>query len=233
MGRISFEAYGAQAGTAMSETEQAGRYTGQAKAERLIGPDLVAKMDLSKTDTLLDIGCGPGLIARMLAPRVKRVVVLDHPNIIRHLRPKVRGRNISLIAGDFMSTNFKRQFEKVIIYSVLHYLSTPEDALAFVDKACSLLKPGGRLLIGELANRDLKDRFANSAAGKRFDKTWQKTKGRVMKPIDDPEHFPINDAFVLDLQRHLRAQGLHAWLLPENPALPFGNTREDLLVARP
>jgi 2-polyprenyl-3-methyl-5-hydroxy-6-metoxy-1,4-benzoquinol methylase len=232
MGRKSFDIFGALAGTKLSETEQAGRYSTQKKDEMRVAPDVARKLDLRKTDTLLDVGCGPGIVARRLAPRVKRIVVLDHPNTIKHLRPKVRKLNFGFVAGEFMEAKFNRRFDKVLIYSVLHYLSTPDDAIAFVSKAADLLKPGGRMLVGELANRDLKARFVDSKAGKRFNRQWRKNTGRAVS-IDDPEHFAIDDAFVLHLQRHFREKGFHAWLLPEDPDLPFGRTREDLLVVRP
>lgn len=220
------------AGTSLSETQQAGRYSNQSADEKRIAPEVARKLDLQKTDTLLDIGCGPGVVARLLAPKVRRLVALDHPNTIKHLRPKVKGRNFDFIAGEFLETPISKRFDKVLIYSVMHYLSTPEIAFAFVDKAASLLKPSGRMLVGDLTNLDMKARFNGSKAGERFNRVWRKNIGKGVS-FEDTEHFTMGDAFALELVGHFRAKGLHAWLLPQAPNMPFGNTREDLLVVRP
>lgn len=43
---------------------------------------------------------------------------------------------------------------------------------------------------------------------------------------------PDFDDFLLILMACLRKRGCHACLLPQPPDLPFGHTREDLLVLR-
>ncbi len=232
MGRKSFEAYGALAGSPLSETQQAGRYSTQVKDERRIAPDVAQKLRLRKTDTLMDIGCGPGLVTRMIARRVRRVVAMDHPSTIRHLRPKVQGLNISLIAGDFLTTAVPRRFDKVLVYSVVQYATSHSEALAFLDKAAELLKSGGMMLVGDLPNVDMKRRFNESPAGRRFNKSWRKKAGAV-PTIEDDETYPIDDAFVAEILLHFRAKGFQAWVVPQPRDLPFAFTREDMLLVRP
>lgn len=232
MGRKSFEAYGALASLLLSETQQAGRYSTQAKDERRIAPDVARKLRLSKTDTLMDIGCGPGLVTRMVARRVRRVVALDHPNTIRHLRRKVQGLNISLIAGEFLATTVSRKFDKVLIYSVVQYLASRSEALAFIDKAADLLKPGGMMLVGDLPNVDMRRRFNESPAGKRFNKIWQRNRGAA-PIIEDDEKYSIDDTFVVEVLLHFRSKGFQAWVMAQTSGLPFAFTREDLLLVRP
>jgi hypothetical protein len=38
---------------------------------------------------------------------------------------------------------------------------------------------------------------------------------------------------VLALLARARAQGFHAWVLPQDAALPMGNRREDVLIRKP
>ncbi|MFA5460952.1 MAG: methyltransferase domain-containing protein, partial [Sulfurimonas sp.] len=39
--------------------------------------DFISRMDISKNDTVLDIGCGPGTLAIPLAKMVKEVIAID------------------------------------------------------------------------------------------------------------------------------------------------------------
>jgi SAM-dependent methyltransferase len=235
MGRASFEAYGKLANSSLSLTQQAGRYPVQAEAERLIAPDVAAKLELLPSDTLVDIGCGPGTILRALAPTVASATGIDHPDTINQLRPRVAGTNVALLAGNFLDLKVDVRATKVVAYSVIQYTASPEEARRFVDKALALLEPGGRLLVGDLPNVDLRRRFQGSEEGRRFDIEWKRlAKGGDAGPVlDDSEQFVVDDAFVAGLLLHCRSKGFDAWLVRQAPDLPFGNTREDLLVRRP
>lgn len=234
MGRASFEAYGQLASTSLSFTQQAGRYPVQAEAEKLIAPDVAAKLDLSASDTLIDIGCGPGTILRALAALVATATGIDHPDTIAQLQQRVRGSNITLIAGNFLDLDIQTPVTKIITYSVIQHTATQEEALRFLDKALGLLAPGGRLLVGDLPNADLRRRFQASEEGKRFEVEWRRlAQGSSAPVLNDSEVYDIDDAFVMRLLLHCRLKGFDAWLLRQPPELPFGHTREDLLVRRP
>jgi SAM-dependent methyltransferase len=234
MGRASFEAYGQLANTQLSLTQQAGRYPVQVEAERLIAPDVAAKLELSPSDSLIDIGCGPGTILRALAPLVARATGIDHPDTIGRLRQRVQAEKVTLIAGNFLDLAVSASASKIIIYSVIQYTASQEEAVRFLDKALSLLEPGGRLLVGDLPNLDLRRRFQASEEGKRFDAEWRRlAKGSSGPVLNDSELYDVDDAFVTRLLLHCRSKGFDAWLLRQPPELPFGNTREDLVVRRP
>ena len=228
MGRKSFEAYGALAKSALSPTQQAGRYSNQTKAEGLIAPDVADKLQLGKSDVLVDIGCGPGKITLQLAPLVLHVKAIDHPEIVKRLHAP----NLATIGGNFLDLEMTGTATKVLIYSVMHYLSSADEALAFIAKAAALLEPQGRLLVGDLPNVDRKRRFMASEAGKAFDAEWRKNPGEAPR-IEDSESYAITDMLLLDWLKDFRARGFDAWVLPQNPELPFGHTREDLLIVRP
>lgn len=234
MGRASFEAYGQLASTSLSLTQQAGRYPVQAEAEKLIAPDVAAKLDLSASDILLDIGCGPGTVLMALAPLVARATGIDHLETITKLRQRVQNHNIALIAGNFLDLDIQAPASKIVAYSVIQYAASADEALRFLDKALGLLLPGGRLMLGDLPNVDLRRRFQASEEGKRFEVEWRRVAHNGSAPVlNDPEGYGVDDAFVMRLLLHCRSKGFDAWLLRQPPELPFGHTREDLLVRRP
>ena len=43
----------------------------------------------------------------------------------------------------------------------------------------------------------------------------------------------FNDKNVLQIISHIREKGLHAYLLSQPGDLPFGHTREDILIEKP
>ena len=117
MGRRSFEAWGGLAGTLLSARLRAGRFTAQAADERRIPSDVVRKLALTPSDTLLEIGCGPGRLLRPLSKRVREITGIDHPATIARLATELKG--LTLIGGNFLDLQLKRRFTKVLVYAVI------------------------------------------------------------------------------------------------------------------
>jgi 2-polyprenyl-3-methyl-5-hydroxy-6-metoxy-1,4-benzoquinol methylase len=239
MSGVTFENYARLASSSLSKTEKAGRYSVQAEAERLIPMDVAAKLDLKATDSLLEIGCGLGNILVPLAARVARSAGIDHPHVIAELSKRSVDVGLDLFRGNFLTVDVPGTFDKVLVYSVLHCLSDRDEVRHFADKAMALVAPNGRLLLGDIPNSDLKRRFHVSPEGMTFQKEWQErldvsrsTASPVPLIEKDTATATFGDASILDLIRHFRERGHDAYVLPQPAELPFGHTREDILVLR-
>lgn len=241
MSRASFETFGDLAASGLSDTEKAGRHGIQAKEEKNIVADVIAKLALGADDDLLEIGCGTGNLLIPLAFRVNAAVGIDHPNMIAALEKRFPDPRVSGVAGDFMEIGLERKFSKILIYSVLHYLSNDDEVFAFIDRAVALLRPGGRLLIGDLANDDRKRRFNESERGRRFNADWRakmkeggpgETAARLFAQMaSDDKRVPITDALVVGILQRYRRLGYDAFVIPQPPGLPFCHSREDILIS--
>ena len=122
-------------------------------------------------------------------------------------------------------------------YSVLHVLPSREAVHEFVRAAADRLAPGGRLLLGDIPNTDLKDRFRASAAGREFEAGWRKqmetlSGDEVIRAPQFADPVSFDDRMSMDLMLNLRDAGLDAYLLRQDPDLPFGNTREDIIATK-
>jgi ubiquinone/menaquinone biosynthesis C-methylase UbiE len=117
---------------------------------------LVAAAEVQRGDRVLDVGCGPGYFARMLAGVVGRegsVVGIDAaPEMTDYASRKARGLpNCRFEPGTADSLAFPdAAFDVVVSSLVMHHI--PEEArLQAVSEMGRVLRPGGTLLLADFA----------------------------------------------------------------------------------
>jgi 2-polyprenyl-3-methyl-5-hydroxy-6-metoxy-1,4-benzoquinol methylase len=239
MTKQQYDIYGEMAEEVDDFTKLSGRYPRQATNERRIPLDVIKKVDLDPNDTCLDIGCGPGNIAIPLSFLVEEVVAVDNPNTIDRLEERFpNDGNLDTKRGSFLELGFDQEFDAIVAYSVIPCLPNERTVHEFVTKAAKLLAPGGKLLIGDIPNKDKKNRFLESPAGKEFQRQWEQEAEETdngdgyFEKLGDAEVVVIDDAVVLSLVAELREQGFHCHIEPQPENLPFGHTREDIIVEK-
>jgi len=237
MSFVSFNNYKQKAEISeLSDTEISGRYDFQLEDEKRIIPDVISKLNLQPIDNLLDIGCGPGTLLIPLSKVVKRVCGIDNEAVIQRIEKKYKDdKNITTISGNFLEIESHQLelYSKIVIYSVVHYLSSQDELFQFLSKALKLLNPGGRMLIADIPNLDKKARFENTHYGKDEMKTWQKKvakKPALVDEIADQDLIKIDDDCYFSILKFARVKGFESYLLPESENLPFGRTRDDILI---
>ncbi|MGB0383336.1 MAG: class I SAM-dependent methyltransferase [Ardenticatenaceae bacterium] len=236
MSRVSFDNYGQMAQQGVSWTESSGRYSIQEANEKNIILDVVQKLKLSSKDELLEIGCGPGNLLIPLSFLVKSATGIDHPEILSRLSSRFDDNSIQKIPGNFLDINLSRTFDKILIYSVLHILSDEQEVMSFIQKAINLLNPGGILLLGDIANIDAKKRFLSTQYGKEFEQQWNEMMTGHFAAWHhlerDPKTVTFNDKLLMKILSDFRQQGLHTYVAPQPNNLPFGFTREDVIIMK-
>jgi ubiquinone/menaquinone biosynthesis C-methylase UbiE len=107
-----------------------------------------------RSDRVLDLGAGTGLVTLALAPVAADVTALD---ISRHMLERLDAHaaaagipNIDLVAGDMRSLPFDDEtFDVVVSNYAFHHLDDPGKELS-LSEARRVLVPGGRLVVCDM-----------------------------------------------------------------------------------
>jgi hypothetical protein len=189
--------------------------------------------------TVLDIGPGCSDLPMMLIGHCRaqghRLCLIDSPQMLARLpeAPFIDKRPGLFPKCRDALADLRGSVAVMLCYSVLHYVFVDANVFDFVDVALELLAPGGEFLIGDIPNASKRRRFFTSKAGIAFHRVFTGTD--TMPPVDDNVSVrgTLDDAVVMALLARARAAGADAYVVPQDPALPMANRREDILIRRP
>ncbi len=121
--------------------------------------------------TALDIGCGNGRHAELLAANATRVVGLDASSALLSVARDRLGDTGDLVLGDATRLPFDAGTVDLAVYvATLHHLPTAADRRASLDELARVLAPSGRALVSAWSTAH--DRFdADEDAETGFDTT--------------------------------------------------------------
>lgn len=116
-------------------------------------------------DTVLDVACGPGLLACAFARVAKHATGIDMtPAMLEQARKTQQEqdiKNVSWQPGDVYSLPFPdTQFSIVSSRFVFHHLQDPLAALKEIKRVC---KPGGKIVVADMAPLPKKAAALNAA----------------------------------------------------------------------
>jgi predicted O-methyltransferase YrrM len=138
--------------TAMQDDAFARRFTAAMHGRgEWLGPALAAALDLGDRASLLDIGGGSGVYARILQERYPelRVAVLERPPVDRatrsHLGETPSGQQVAVLGGD-MFASIPTGFEAHLFSNVLHDWGEAK-VRELLAKSRSSLPPGGLVAV--------------------------------------------------------------------------------------
>jgi trans-aconitate methyltransferase len=126
------------------------KYERSSSAQRLWAEELIRKIEISGDERVLDIGCGDGRITASIADLVPAGAVLgvdSSQEMISFAREKfpLQGHpNLSFQPGDARTLDFEEEFDLVVSFAALHWVSDHGPVLRGIRRA---LKPGGRTFL--------------------------------------------------------------------------------------
>lgn len=202
--------------------------------------DINSKVKVSENETIVDIGAGcselPEIIATYCDQNYCNYIVIDSKEMLAnipdnfHSLKKMPGKYPDM--SEFFS-KYKESVDVILCYSVFQYIFSEGNSWKFLDKTLSLLNSGGRFLIGDIPNINMRKRFLESKTGIDFHKSYMKTNDNPKVIYNQIERDEIDDSVVFSILQRARAQGFHAYILPQLSLLPMSNRREDILIIKP
>lgn len=125
-----------------AQTWAAERYAANARFVADLGAPVVALLDPTPGERILDLGCGDGALTERLAAAGCEVVGVDGaPGMVAAAR--ARGLDARVMDGEALT--FAREFDAVFSNAALHWMTRPDAVIEGVTRA---LRPGGRF-VGE------------------------------------------------------------------------------------
>ena len=112
---------------------------------------------------ILEIGCGTGLLLLRIAPGCERYVAVDFaPTVLKKLKNQMEALGgaweaVTLLerSADNFDGLVENSFDTVIINSVVQHFPNLAYLTRVLERAVHVVKPGGRVFVGDLRNLEL------------------------------------------------------------------------------
>lgn len=202
--------------------------------------DLNNKLKLTRNSLkILDIGCGCSDLVKHLVDNARthnqELILIDSDEMLNHTQNE---NFITKISGKFPDCfekleKYQNQLDLIIVYSVMQHIVLDSNPFSFIDKSLELLKPEGKLIIGDIPNFSKRNRFFESDRGKLMHQNYTNNDGSNPPQTQFPESFEkIDDGLLFGIMHRYRLLGFETYLIPQNDDLPMANRREDLLIVK-
>ncbi|MBI4308754.1 MAG: ribosomal RNA small subunit methyltransferase A [Candidatus Omnitrophica bacterium] len=92
--------------------------------DRRIQQKIIDSCGLNADDMVIEIGPGQGIMTRLIAPRVKRVIAIEKDkDLIAPLEAEFENSNVDIVHADFLKWDFKAKNK--VVGNIPYYIATP------------------------------------------------------------------------------------------------------------
>lgn len=209
--------------------------------------DINRKIGFEQGYRVLDLGGGCGQIASYIAKHAKEVVLADGASEALVVAKKNLSHlsNVAYQLVDIQALPLpfeSNSFDRVVCYSVVHYLRDYSEFERLVLEMVRVVKPQGKILVGEIPLADKSKEYFEARKKKPFLNFILNIRYHFRKlvlkafyglgRVDETQTTGLKytrEVILGVLQKH---QGLRFELLEQDKKLPFARSREDLVVIK-
>jgi trans-aconitate 2-methyltransferase len=125
-------------------------YQSQATLQRDIGLEAIKRLNIKKTDHILDIGCGDGSLSIVLAKKAPlgRIIACDISEEMAHKTAETLEQHRihygEAICENAVHLNYQQEFDVIFSNMMAHWVPNQHK---FYKILCKSLKPGGRMML--------------------------------------------------------------------------------------
>jgi hypothetical protein len=250
MSEIAFNNFGyaAKLNTKIDPFILSSRYFHQIDLKPLVLKHIIKRLDIKHSDIFFDIGCNVGTHLIPISFLCRKVYGNDHIDCLKTLKNNFQYIDSKcLIPGNFLKIKIRKKFNKILCYSVLHYLSNNIELKKFIFKASNLLHKKGLLYLGDIPILELERNFIKSVYGKKWFKKFNKKilsskknntitsiSDLINKRTKDNKLIEINLSTIKEILSQLTKKKFQCKILrhSKNEKYLFGPTRIDILIKK-
>jgi amino acid adenylation domain-containing protein len=128
-------------------------------------------------ESILELGCGTGLLLYRLAPHVRRYAACDlSPRAIAGIRAHIGQRSLERFAHVLLATSAAddlswlapaERFDTLLMSSVVQYFPSADYLMSTLAAALEHVAAGGRVIVSDVRNLDLADHFRRAVERRR------------------------------------------------------------------
>lgn len=163
--------------------------------------------------TVLEIGCGTGLLLFRVAPHCRHYVGMDFSKeALAFVAAQLAGQSplrdrVQLIHGgaNDLTTLTHGKFDTIVLNSVAQYFPSIEYLVDVLEQALALLEPGGRIIVGDVRSLPLLPAFHASVESNRtgIHISLKELRERAEKSLCQDQELVIDPMFFRALKEHL------------------------------
>jgi amino acid adenylation domain-containing protein/non-ribosomal peptide synthase protein (TIGR01720 family) len=186
-------------------------YTGQplpAGEMRIWVEETVARIRAMQPRSVLEIGCGTGLLLTRLAPECERYIGADFSDVVvaqlqRHCASREELRHVELrqSAADDLSFVEDGSVDLVVLNSVVQYFPSGDYLLDVLAEAARVTRRGGKIFVGDVRSLPLLRAFHTSVQSFRAPEPAESLSQRIDQAIANDEELVVDPAFFEELRR--------------------------------
>ena len=123
---------------------------------------IIANLDLQMEDVLLDVCCGNGMISILLSKKCAAVTGCDiSEELIRLAKENHANSKVKYLAGDAtqLTSFINTKFDKINLFFSFQYLDSYSKGFSAIREMSQLLKPNGRIFLGDVPDYEFLSRF--------------------------------------------------------------------------
>ena len=188
----------------------------------LVETHLVELLNLSNSDTLLDVCCGNGLITNRLSKYCSAVLGIDFsPLLIDVATQNNTYSSVEYLTGDATTITkiTNQKFDKIVLNFSFQYFNF-EEGLKVVSEMKKLLNPKGIILLGDIPNQKYFWAYYNTLPKRFFYfKQWLFMQPKMGKFWSEQE-----------MMKLARLNNLKGTFLKQNETLPHAHYRFDFVL---
>lgn len=120
------------------------KYAKASRHQKEWGNKLISELQLRGNESILDLGCGDGLLTKQLSLLVPKgsTIGIDASNGMIEASEKHKNENLSFIKLDINKMDFKSEFDIIFSNAALHWIKNHR---LLLENTFSALKPNGKI----------------------------------------------------------------------------------------